>query len=352
MRVAELRKLLSDCHYQIHWSRYPMTMMVSLTSLFNSSWWLLHRLLLESSVAQTQISQPPIFIIGHWRSGTTLTHELMSLDPNLAYATNYDAFVPWHFLLSGKLFKWPVKLLLPKQRPMDDMNIDVDYPQEDDFALMAMGAASYYRRLGFPEQQNAFIEFLDSQGLSEVERDRLSNCISCFYKALTYRSNRQLVLKSPPHTARIRLLLELFPDAKFVHISRHPYKVVPSTMRLWAISDKIHGFHPPKYTDDELMEHVAQAKTALYDAYARDRSLLPSHQLVEISFESLLADPAATIEHVYNRLQLPGGEHVVDSTKNYFQQRKHHKQNKHSFDHLRDQIDVQWSDYMQLFGYS
>ena len=349
--MGELRQLLSDCNYQIHWSRYPMTLMVSLTSVFNSSWSLLQRLLKEASVARTQIQHPPIFIIGHWRSGTTLTHELMSLDKNLTYANNYDAFVPWHFLVTEKLLKWPITVLLPRQRPMDNMNIDVNYPQEDDFALMAMGAMSYYRRLGFPDQQNRFVELLDSEGLPANQRQRLAECIGYFFKSLTNRTNRQLVLKSPPHTARIALLLELFPDAKFVHISRHPYKVVPSTLRLWAISDKIHGFHQPKYDDRQLMDHVADAKTAIYNAYCRDRSLLSENQLVEISFESLIADPCASIERIYHQLELPGVADVVDSTKEYFEQRKDHKQNKHSSGHLREQIDNQWADYMQLFGY-
>lgn len=351
MQASELRQLLADCKYQIHWSRYPMTVMVTLTSLINSSWSLLHRLVKQSTVEQTRIEKPPVFIVGHWRSGTTLTHELMSRDKNLAFPSNYDAFVPSHFLVSAPLVKWPVKMLLPRKRPFDNMNIDVDYPQEDDFALMAMGAVSYYRRFGFPDQQDSFIELLDSETLSAEQRQKLANCISVFFQSLTHRSGRQLVLKSPPHTARIGLLRELFPNAKFVHISRHPYKVVPSTMRLWAISDKIHGFHLPRYSDEALMQHIAKTKSAMYHAYQRDREQLPDNQLIEISFESLIENPASTIESVYGQLELPGVGDVIDSTKQYFEERKSHKQNKHSYDHLRDQIDSDWSDYMQLFGY-
>ena len=351
MRVSEFQELLSECNNQIHWSRFPMLGMVSMTSVINSGWSLLQRLTKQSSIASTEIEKPPVFIVGHWRSGTTLTHELMSLDQNLAFPSNYDAFVPSHFLVSAAIVKWPVKMLLPKQRPFDNMSIDVDYPQEDDFALMTMGAPSYYRRFGFPDQQDSFIELLDSENLSGEQRQRLAECISLFYKSLTYRCGRQLVLKSPPHTARIRLLLELFPNAKFVHISRHPYKVVPSTMRLWAISDKIHGFHAPRYKDAELMQHIVRAKSVMYDAYRRDRSLLAENQLAEISFESLLANPAQTIENVYGQLELSGAGEVIDSTKKYFEDRKGHKQNKHSYDHLREQIASDWSDYMQMFKY-
>ena len=328
-----------------------MTFMVSLTSAVNSGWSLINGLLKQSQISNTRIEKPPIFIVGHWRSGTTLTHELMSQDSNLTYPSNYDAFVPWHFLVSARLVKWPVKILLPRKRPFDNMSIDVDYPQEDDFALMAMGAPSYYRRFGFPDQQDSFIELLDSEKLTGAGRARLADCISIFYKSLTSRSGRQLVLKSPPHTARIALLHEMFPEAKFVHISRHPHKVVPSTMRLWAISDKIHGFHPPRYNELELMQHIAKAKTIMYEAYFRDRALLPESQLVEISFESLISDPEQTVKRIYERLQLPGIENVLAMTKKYFADRQGHKQNKHSSDHWKEQIDSDWAEYMKEFGY-
>ena len=351
MRIPEIWRLLNDCRFKIHWSRYPMTFMVSCTSLVNSGFSLVQKLAFDSKVRGTAIEQPPIFIVGHWRSGTTLTHELLSRDTRLSFPDNYEAFVPWHFLVSAGLLRWPIRLLLPSRRPFDNMNFDVDYPQEDDFALMAMGAVTYYRRFGFPDLQDDFVKLLDSEKLETNERQYLAHCIEYFFKALTYRSSKQLVLKSPPHTARIRLLLELFPNAKFIHISRHPYKVVPSTLRLWAINDRVHGFHPPGYGDQQLMQHVAETQSAMYEAYFRDRSLLADDQLVEISFESLIADPQQTIEKVYGQLQLEGVKGVVESTRDYFEQRRGHRQNKHSSDHLRQQIDVDWAEYMQRFGY-
>ena len=36
----------------------------------------------------------PIFIIGHWRTGTTLLHQLMNLDPNLAAPTLFQVAEP------------------------------------------------------------------------------------------------------------------------------------------------------------------------------------------------------------------------------------------------------------------
>ena len=349
--MGEYGKLLSKCGYQVHLTRIPLAFMVGVSSVFNSIFAAGQTLLKDSAVNSTAITEPPIFIIGHWRSGTTLTHELLSKDSNLAFPCNYDAFVPWHFLMSSGIIKAPIKLLLPGRRPFDDMSIDVEYPQEDDFALMAMGAPSYYQRMGFPSQQEDFTRLLDCELFEPSERKRLADLALYFYKALTLRYGKRLVLKSPPHTARIRLLRELFPDAKFVHLSRHPTRIVPSTMRLWAISDIVHGFQWPLYSDEQLMEHIRVTKGIIYNAYKRDRDELTDNQLVEIKFESLLADPAETIRHIYGKLELPDVEPVLESTREYFDQRSHHKQNRVPVDHLHAQIESEWSDYMEMFGY-
>ena len=55
-----------------------------------------------------------------------------------------------------------------------------------------------------------------------------------FVKSLSYRNDsRRLILKSPPSTARIGVLLEAFPRAKFVYLYRNPYDVFYSMRKLW-----------------------------------------------------------------------------------------------------------------------
>jgi len=46
-----------------------------------------------------------------------------------------------------------------------------------------------------------------------------------FLQTLTFKDTRRLVLKSPPHSCRIGVLLEMFPKARFIHIVRDPYLV-------------------------------------------------------------------------------------------------------------------------------
>ena len=49
--------------------------------------------------------------------------------------------------------------------------------------------------------------------------------------------------QSPAHTARLKLLHELFPEAKFIHISRNPFEVYQSTSKLFM--DLLIQVRPP-----------------------------------------------------------------------------------------------------------
>ena len=290
-------------------------------------------------------------MIGHWRSGTTLLHELMCLDDRFAFPSNFETFVPHHFLVSQPIVMPLLKLLLPKKRPMDNMSVYPDSPQEDEFALMVLGAASQYRRMAFPHTKNEYYRYLDAENLAPEQLEFLKQQIKLFFKALTYKYGKRLILKSPPHTGRIRSLAQWFPGARFVHISRHPYEIVPSTMRLWKIVDGVHAYQKPRYTDEELMDYICQCKDVMYAAYFRDQSILDSKQIVEIRFDDLTSDPAGTIGRIYEQLELGDCSQVTKSVKENFENRKGHRKNVYDVDDLVERIDSEWADYMQRFGY-
>jgi len=60
--------------------RWVMSLLMSILSLINLGLWLLQTLIWGRRIARTQLAGDPIFVIGHWRSGTTLLHELLVLD--------------------------------------------------------------------------------------------------------------------------------------------------------------------------------------------------------------------------------------------------------------------------------
>ena len=90
-----------------------------------------------------------------------------------------------------------------------------------------------------------------------------------------------IVLKSPPHTCRIRTLLEIFPKAKFVHIVRDPYVLFPSTVNLWRRLYRDEGLQVPRY--EGLEEHVFKTLTRMYEWLEHDRRLIGAGQFARFA---------------------------------------------------------------------
>lgn len=352
MLVGDLWKLLRENRFKIHPVKYPMTAIGAGCSTVNSILSRVQRLTHGRKIDAAVLDQPPIFIIGHWRSGTTLMHELMSMDQRFAYPNNFDAFVPHHFLVSRPFFYPVVKLLMPSKRPMDNMSMGVGSPQEDDFALCVYGAPTPYRRIAFPNRPSRDHLNLDLSSATEQTQEHVRRSMEQFLKMLTIQYDSRLVLKSPPHTGRLRQLAEWFPDAKFIHMSRHPYRLVPSTMRLWKLLDSLQGFQLPKYDDTWLKNYIFECKNLMYSAYLEQRSEIPANQLVEVKFESLIGDPVGEMKRIYSQLEIDQFDQVEPQVQAYFDQRKDHKTNPFSLDAaLRSDIDSNWSQYMEEFGY-
>ncbi len=211
MCLGDWWKLLVRGRFRIHPLRICMAFLITLCTIGNSLWAFFQRLIYGRRIAATEITQPPIFIIGHWRSGTTHLHELMVRDSRLAYPTYYECFEPNHCLVTGwfaPTLLWP---LLPRKRPMDNMATGWDRPQEDEFALVAMGSPTPYIRMAFPNEPPPYSEFLDMNGCAPADLERWRRDMRRFVQLLTLKKNKRLIMKSPPHTGRIEELAKLFP---------------------------------------------------------------------------------------------------------------------------------------------
>lgn len=350
--MSDYYRLLRENRFQVHPSRYAMMVLVAGCAALNSTMAGIQRLTHGRRIESTSLKNPPIFILGHWRSGTTLMHELMAMDQRFAFPSNFDAFIPEHFLTSRYLFYPIVKMLIPKRRPMDNMTLGIDSPQEDDFALCTYGAPTPYRRIAFPNRPSREHLNLNLNDASIQVQEDVRESMEYFLKALTVRYQSQLVLKSPPHTGRMKQLAEWFPGAKFVHLSRHPYKLVPSTMRLWKLLDQIQGFQIPSYDDTWLKNYIFECKDLMYSAYFEQRQEIPANQLVEVKFEDLVANPISEINRVYEQLEIGGFEQAVPAIEQYFDSRKDHQNNPFSIDQtLQSEIDSNWHQYMEAYGY-
>jgi hypothetical protein len=303
------------------------------------------------AIRKTKLEEPPIFLLGHWRTGTTLLHELMICDQRFGYPTTYQCLDPHHFLLTEGLFTRWLSFLVPSSRPMDNMKAGFDRPQEDEFALCMMGAGSPYSMIAFPNRPPECQEYLDLDQVPAKGLKRWKRAFKRFLRCVTYKVRKRLVLKSPPHTARIATLKQIFPKAIFIHIVRDPYVVFPSTVNLWRSLFATHGLQTPNYHG--LEEHVFKTFTRMYEKLEDGKKLLAPEQFYELRYEDLTRDPVAEMRKIYDHFQLGGFDEYLPRLQEYLASVKNYETNKYQLtDAQKAEIAQRWGDVIRRYGYA
>jgi omega-hydroxy-beta-dihydromenaquinone-9 sulfotransferase len=264
------------------------------------------KLLYGKRVAAQEIHEPPIFILGHWRTGTTHLHNLLCRDPNLGYVTTFQTLAPASCLVGLHTLRHLVNFITPRKRHMDNMSISADHPQEEEFALCNLTPHTFYRGWYFPkEMPELFRQYALFDGIAEDELEEWRRVyLGVLKKATIHADGRRLVLKNPVNTARVKALLHLFPDAKFIHIHRNPYVVFKSTQRLLRTTMDITALQT--ISDQEIEDYVLTFYRDMMTRFLEERALIPEGNLVEVPFEDLEENPMAELARIYEQADLPG----------------------------------------------
>jgi len=347
---AWLRLILRN-HLHISPSQWYVACIVTVVSLGHTLLRWLQEAWYGNRLDRIPIVHAPIFIIGHWRTGTTLLHELLILDPRHTYPNTYQCLEPNHFLLTERLFKRVFRFLLPSRRPMDNMPAGWERPQEDEFALCMMGQPSPYLTIAFPNHPPQDTEALDLDGLPTRKRVAWKRAFLRFLRHLTYKDPRRLVLKSPTHTCRIPTLLELFPDARFIHIIRDPHALYYSTLNMWKALYLWHGMQCPTFSG--LEEYVMNTFTHLYKRLEQTKRMLAPNRFHEIRYEDLIADPIGQMRELYDQLELEGFERLLPRLKAYLDATADYKPNRYAELNPSDlsEIERRWGNVIRRYGY-
>jgi len=294
---------------------------------------------------------PPLFIVGHWRSGTTLLHELAMLDDRFCCPNTYECFAPGHFLLTEDVLTRALSWMIPAKRPMDDVAAGWDRPQEDEFALMNLGAPSCYRRIAFPFSSPDHPEALDLTTLPAAEVERWKRSLRRFLQRLAVRDPRRPVLKSPPHTARLGVLAEMFPESRFLHVVRDPFVVIPSTLRLWRSLHDVQSLQVDR--GESLERYVFAAFAEMHAAFERDRAMLAPGRLFEVRYEQLVADPVATLAEAYERLGLGEFDRLRPALERQAAAMRKYRTNSYRHDpRLVAEIATRCRGFLDRYGYA
>jgi len=327
-----------------------IAVVVSIVSFFHTLLAFLQEAIYGRAIRKTKITQPPIFILGHWRTGTTLLHEFLILDPRHGYPTYYECLEPNHFLLTERLFTKLFRFLMPSQRPMDNMKAGWDRPQEDEFALCMLGQPSPYLTIAFPNRRPLCPEYLDFQGVKPGPIRSWKRAFKQFLKQVTYKTGKRLVLKSPPHTARVKILKEMFPQAVFIHIVRDPYVVFPSTVNLWKTLYRTHGLQTPTFVG--LEDQVLDTFVRMYARLEEDKKHLAPGQYYELKYEDIVKATEQELAKMYAHLGLDGWHAFEPRLRDYLATIKGYETNKYELTTDQEKkISQRWGDVIRRYGY-
>ncbi len=332
---------------------WPKALYVTASSLSTVPWRAAEHVFYGKAIRETPIAQPPLFILGHWRTGTTFLHNVLSRDPQLGYVPTYQTIAPGFSLVGEHIWKPLLRMLLPGHRPQDHVELGTDLPQEEEVALPSLCPHSFYAGYFFPARMDEFFtRYALLEGISAQEREEWRAAyLYVLKKATLCAQGRRLVLKNPVNTGRIAELVQLFPGAKYIHIHRNPYVVYNSTLRLYSKMLEISAFQ--KYTEEELGERVFRYFSGMMRRYFEQRDLVPQGDLVEIRFEDFEADPLGQLERAYAQLRLPGFEAARPEFEAYLGTLKNYSKNQYALPAaLADRIEREWGFAIERWGYT
>jgi hypothetical protein len=297
-------------------------------------------------------ADPPVFIIGHWGSGTTWMHQLLASDSRFITPDTGDCLMPHNLHRSGCYFRWYVRHLLPPTRGFDAVPFSMEEPQEEEMALAALCSVSYFHTFFFPRERDRHAgRALFPEQLPETERASFAHAYQDYLARLARRSpGRTLLLKNPASTSRIRLLREWFPGARFIHLVRNPHEVAAAALNRIPYLTRRFGLQPDEGSD--LYEHVLATYEAVMRRYLDDRAVLPPGALFETSYESLCADPAMVVGRAREALGMPRDELSDSSLRKTLAISEHYQRQPRPLPaELQTAIGARWRFSFDFWGY-
>ena len=291
---------------------------------------------------KNQNVRQPIFIIGNFRSGTTFLHRLLAKDERFTGMTSWEIFLA-PSVTQRKFAHWVMKLNRLIGNPLGKLIDSFDkalreysymHPtglreiEEDSHVLLHVWSTyNLFAFFPFPEIVHDYIYFDD-----EIPAEQRENDMDYYQDVLkrhVYASGgKRYISKSPTNSAKVRSLLEHFPDAKFINLVRSPDRVIPSTISMYTNHWKTYGDPEEKYPKAGPKVIMEQARHwYIYPHQYLKR--LPEDQYVLLTYDDLTADPKGTIESIYKRFGIELTEEYSQILQEEAEKSKHYKSSHH-----------------------
>jgi hypothetical protein len=256
---------------------------------------------------------------------------LLTRDPEASYVTTYHSVFP-NNLRSKWLFRTFMKAFMPDRRPGDNVKLAVHFPQEDEYSLSNITYQSFYHFFYFPKSYKRFYnDYVRFESFTSTElEDWKKTYKTMVMKALHNQKGQRVVLKNPVNTGRVKTLIEIYPDAKFVFIMRNPVTTYLSSKKFFT--RLFPTLNLEEFTEEEIKEMILYNYERIMKDYLAEKELIPEKQLIEIKFEEFESDPVKYLELIYKKLKIEDFEEARLRFAEYVEDQKSHKMHRYKMD--------------------
>lgn len=329
---------------------------VAFTTAMTSPLRLYERLRWGRAVRGAAIHPSPLFVLGHWRTGTTHLQNLLCQDPQFGFLSTFQAMAPGFCLMGERLLKPLVARKAAREHPtreIDNIPLSLDAPQEENFGLANLTPCAPLHIYSYPRRaREIFAKYALLEGISPAERaEWMAAYLTLLRKASLRAGSKPLVLKDPANTGRIPALLDLFPQAKFIHICRDPYRVFSSTVGTWKV------VLPTAQLQDVEPAEVERLVLLIYERlmrkYLAEREHIPAGNFVEVRFEDLERSPMEELRRVYETLSLPGFAAAAPALRRYAESVAGFQKNPYRVDDaVIETVNRHWQFALEAWSYA
>ena len=334
-------------------NKLPLAIIITLGLLLLAPFRLVADFFRRKAIKSAHLLEQPIFIVGHWRSGTTHLHNLMASSGRFGGVYTFDAFFPYFslWIRNRKSFLHNMLKRLSFNRPQDNMKWDINEPEEEEFAVANTSPYSFFHGWIFKKRFRAYFQkyilFNDVSGKEIAQWKKVYNEI--LLQSSICSNGKPLLLKNPYNTARIKMLFSMYPDSRFIYIYRDPVKVYSSIMHMF---DKISYIELQSISDEEMMQDVFFVYNSMHERFYQDVKQLPDGYCSFIRYEDLVKEPLSVMSKVYKEIGIDGFEADSKRMLEYLKSVKNYKKNEFNLgEDDRKRIEKEWGKYIRLMGY-
>lgn len=307
-------------------------------------------------IKRTKLKKDPVYIVGHWRTGTTFLQNLLTRDPQFAWFDPIRTVVFNNCILLKKPIGYFMSKLglLKGARPMDNLEYTFDLPMEEVFAQATISTQAIAHMLVFPDggKGTKYIEtaFIDEQ--PEKKQNEWKKAYDYILKKVTYLyKGKQLLLKSPENTCRIGMLKKCYPGAKFINIYRDPYVTIMSTANMFKKEMGLFCLNE-KPTDEFIEDTIIDLFERIYRKTFNELYAMSESDYIDICYEDFCQAPKDYLKKIYEQLGIAGFEEALPYFEKYLDSQKNYQKNKFTLDPvLRDKINDRLGFYFEHYGY-